>query len=239
MTLDVNVSFSYGKKDVLRDVSFEAKVGELLTVIGPNGAGKSTLLKCIAGVLSPKGRISLDGIDLVSLRPRERAKLVSHVPQTSVAEFNFTIEEFVEMGTYFTRGSVEEALKRVGLWDRRNNSVLSLSGGEYQLVLLARALAQGGKVLLLDEPTSHLDVNHALRIMELLTQLKDEKIVIAVLHDLNLALRYADRLLILKDGRKFWEGPVDELKPVVIEEIYSVRVEFVRGTFGTAVLSSL
>ena len=239
MTLDVSVSFSYGGKDVLRDVSFRAKRGELLTIIGPNGAGKSTLLKCIAGILRPRGRISLGDIDLVSLKPGERAKLVSYVPQTSVAEFNFTIEEFVEMGTYFTEGSVEEALKRVGLWDRRNNSILSLSGGEYQLVLLARALAQGGQVILLDEPTSHLDINHALRIMELLSQLKDEKIIIAVLHDLNLAFRYADRLLILKDGIKFWEGPANELKPAIIEKVYSVKVEFVRGTFGTAVLSSL
>lgn len=239
MTLDVSVSFSYGGKDVLRDVSFRAKRGELLTIIGPNGAGKSTLLKCIAGILRPRGRISLGDIDLVSLKPGERAKLVSYVPQTSVAEFNFTIEEFVEMGTYFTEGSVEEALKRVGLWDRRNNSILSLSGGEYQLVLLARALAQGGQVILLDEPTSHLDINHALRIMELLSQLKDEKIIIAVLHDLNLAFRYADRLLILKDGIKFCEGPANELKPAIIEKVYSVKVEFVRGTFGTAVLSSL
>jgi len=239
MILRVNVSFSYGRRKVLRGVSFEARRGSLLAVIGPNGAGKSTLLKCIAGILRPEGEVELDGVDLIHMSPRERARFVSYVPQASVPEFNFTIAEFVEMGTYFTGGSVKSALKKVGLWDRKDESVLSLSGGEYQLVLLARALAQGGKVLLLDEPTSHLDVNHALRIMELLKELREEKIVIAVLHDLNLALRYANELLVLKDGEKFWEGSAKGLSPEVLEKVYGVKVEFVRGRFGTAVLSSL
>ncbi|AJC71660.1 iron ABC transporter permease [Thermococcus guaymasensis DSM 11113] len=239
MILKVNVSFSYGDREVLRDVSFEACRGRLLAIIGPNGAGKSTLLKCIAGILRPRGEVRLDGIDLLNLGPKERARFVSYVPQASVPEFNFTIEEFVEMGTYFTGGSVRDALQKVGFWERRSESVLSLSGGEYQLVLLARALAQGGKVLLLDEPTSHLDINHALMIMELLKELKEEKIVVAVLHDLNLALRYADNLLILKNGEKFWEGSVGRLSPKILEEVYGVKVEFVRGKFGTAVLSSL
>ncbi|MCD6523983.1 MAG: ABC transporter ATP-binding protein [Thermococcus sp.] len=239
MILKANVSFSYGTKEVLRGVSFEARRGCLLAIIGPNGAGKSTLLKCIAGILRPRGEVRLDGIDLLNLGPKERARFVSYVPQASVPEFNFTIEEFVEMGTYFTGGSVRDALQKVGFWERRNESVLSLSGGEYQLVLLARALAQGGKVLLLDEPTSHLDINHALMIMELLKELREEKIVVAVLHDLNLALRYADNLLILKNGEKFWEGSVGRLSPKILEEVYGVKVEFVRGKFGTAVLSSL
>ncbi|ACS34555.1 ABC transporter ATP-binding protein [Thermococcus gammatolerans] len=239
MILRVNVSFSYGKRKVLKGVSFEARRGSLLAIIGPNGAGKSTLLKCIAGILRPDGKVELDGVDLLHMNPRERARFVSYVPQASVPEFNFTIEEFVEMGTYFTEGSVRNALRKVGLWDRRKDSVLSLSGGEYQLVLLARALAQGGRVILLDEPTSHLDVNHALRIMELLRELREEKVVIAVLHDLNLALRYANELLILKGGEKVWEGSVGALSPKILEEVYGVKVEFVRGRFGTAVLSSL
>lgn len=239
MKLEVNVSFSYGGEDVLRGVSFKAESGELLAVIGPNGAGKSTLLKCIAGILNPRGKVLLGGRDLVSMKPPERARLVSYVPQTSFPEFNFTIEEFVEMGTYFTRGSVEEALKRVGLWERRRESIFTLSGGEYQLALIARALAQGGRVLLLDEPTSHLDINNALEIMELLNALKFEKIVVAVLHDLNLALRYADRVLIMKDGSKFWEGKVTELDPRVLEGVYGVNVELVEGELGRAIVAAL
>lgn len=235
----VRVSFSYGERPVLRDVEFEARRGRMLAVIGPNGAGKSTLLKCIAGILKPLGLVELDGRDITNLSPKERAKLIAYVPQSSLPEFNFTIEEFVEMGTYFTGGSVREALEKVGMFERRKESILKLSGGEYQLVLIARALAQGGKVLLLDEPTSHLDVNHALEVMELVKGLSREKIVIAVLHDLNLALRYADDVLILKDGGVEWSGEVEKLLPEVLERVYGVKFEFVRGSFGKAVLASL
>ncbi|NJF25263.1 ABC transporter ATP-binding protein [Thermococcus sp. Bubb.Bath] len=237
--MEVQVSFAYGDRRVLDNVRFEARRGELLAIIGPNGAGKSTLLKCIAGVLKPEGKVLVDGIDVTSMKPMERARFVSYVPQSSLPEFNFTIEEFVEMGTYFTRGDTKEALKRVGMWDRRKESILELSGGEYQLVLIARALAQGGKVLLLDEPTSHLDVNHALRVMELLKSLKGEKIVVAVLHDLNLALRYADRVLILANGKTVWEGMREELTPIVLEKVYGVKMEFVDGSLGRAVVASI
>ncbi|WP_297090607.1 ABC transporter ATP-binding protein [Thermococcus sp.] len=223
--LEVKVSFAYGEREVLRGVGFTAGRGELLAIIGPNGAGKSTLLKCLVGILRPRGHVMLDGTNLLELRPRERAKLITYVPQSSFPEFAFTIEEFVELGTYATRGSVEGALKRVGLWERRREQITALSGGEYQLALIARALAQGSEVVLLDEPTSHLDINHALEIMELLKELSRERIVIAVLHDLNLALRYADRLVLLKEGEKYWEGKPEELKPETIEEVYGVKAK--------------
>ncbi|ASJ13235.1 ABC transporter ATP-binding protein [Thermococcus thioreducens] len=221
--LEVKISFAYGERDVLREVEFTAERGELLAIIGPNGAGKSTLLKCLVGILRPEGRVTFDGTNLLELKPRERAKLITYVPQSSFPEFAFTIEEFVELGTYATKGNVEEALKRVGLWERRNEQITALSGGEYQLALIARALAQGSEVVLLDEPTSHLDINRALEIMELLKGMSRERIVIAVLHDLNLALRYADRLMLLHNGQKHWEGKPEELKPEIIEEIYGVK----------------
>ncbi len=236
--MKVHASFAYGDRKVLDNVQFEARRGELLAIIGPNGAGKSTLLKCIAGVLKPEGKVIVDGVDVTPMKPMERACFVSYVPQSSLPEFNFTVEEFVEMGTYFTRGDTKNALRRVGMWNRRKESILELSGGEYQLVLVARALAQGGRVLLLDEPTSHLDVNHALRIMELVRGLKEDKIVVAVLHDLNLALRYADRILILVSGRKVWEGMNEELTPDILERVYGVRMEFVNGSLGRAVVAS-
>ena len=131
------------------------------------------------------------------------------------------------MGAYMTRGEVRTALERVGLWERRKERITTLSGGEFQLVLMARALAQGSKAILLDEPTSHLDINHALMVMELLNELKEEKIIVAVLHDLNLALSYADRVLILKDGEKVWEGPSKELRPEVLEGVYGIRAKIV------------
>jgi len=223
--LEARISFAYGEREVLRNVELKAERGELLAVIGPNGAGKSTLLKCLVG--KPSGTAKLDGVELTSLRPAERARLITYVPQSSLPQFAFTVEEFVEMGAYMTRGSVREALERVGLWERRRERVTSLSGGEFQLVLIARALAQGSKAVLLDEPTSHLDINHALMVMELLNELKREKIIVAVLHDLNLALSYADRILVLKNGEKVWEGPSRRLEPEVIEGTYGIRAKIV------------
>ncbi|NJE60618.1 ABC transporter ATP-binding protein [Thermococcus sp. 21S7] len=224
-TLEVRVSFAYGEKEVLKGVEFTAEKGELLAIIGPNGAGKSTLLKCMVGILRPKGHVRFNGTNLLELKPKNRARLITYVPQSSFPEFAFTIEEFVEMGAYATRGNVEAALKRVDLWERRKEPVTNLSGGEYQLALVARALAQGSEAILLDEPTSHLDINHSLMVMELLKGLKEEKIIVAVLHDLNLALRYADRLILLNEGEKYWEGKPAELEPRIVEEVYGVRAK--------------
>ncbi|WP_461865500.1 ABC transporter ATP-binding protein [Thermococcus sp.] len=225
MKLNVKISFSYGRQKVLRDVEITAEKGELLAVIGPNGAGKSTLLKCMVGILKPAGYVKLDGKDILKMKPGERAKKITYVPQSSLPEFAFTIEEFVEMGAYKTRGNIESALKIVGLWERKSEPITNLSGGEYQLALIARALAQGSDVILLDEPTSHLDINHALRIMELLKELRESRIVIAVLHDLNLALRYSDRIVLLHRGEKRWEGKPKELTPAILEEIYGVKAK--------------
>lgn len=227
MRLFARVSYSYGQREVLKDVEIEARRGELLAIIGPNGAGKSTLLKSLVGILKPIGKAELDGRDLLSLKPAERARLITYVPQSSFPEFAFTVEEFVEMGSYMTGGSVEKALKKVGLWERRRDRITALSGGEFQLALIARALAQGSRAVLLDEPTSHLDVNHALTVMELLRELKTERIIIAVLHDVNLALEYADRLVVMKDGEKFWEGKPGEITPDVLERVYGIRAKIV------------
>ncbi|MBP1911222.1 ABC transporter ATP-binding protein [Thermococcus stetteri] len=227
MRLFARVSYSYGQREALKDVEIEARRSELLAIIGPNGAGKSTLLKSLVGILRPKGKVELDGVDLLSLKPAERAKLITYVPQSSFPEFLFTVEEFVEMGSYMTGGSVEEALKKVGLWERRRDRITALSGGEFQLALIARALAQGSRAVLLDEPTSHLDVNHALTVMELLRELKGEKIIITVLHDVNLALEYADRLIVMKDGEKFWEGKPGKITPDILERVYGVRAKIV------------
>lgn len=223
--LEVNLRFSYGEREVLKNVGFFAQKGELLAIIGPNGAGKSTLLKCMVGILKGKGYVRYNGLDLTKLPAKERAKYITYVPQSSLPEFAFTIEEFVELGTYATGGDVKKALKLVGMWERRREFITNLSGGEYQLVLIARALAQGSKIILLDEPTSHLDVNHALQIMELLTRLKDEKIIIAVMHDLNLALQYSDKLILLHDGSIEWSGGVSELKEDILERIYGVKAK--------------
>jgi len=225
--LEVSVSFSYGSRRILHNVEFSAQENSLLAIIGPNGAGKSTLLKCMVGILRPEGYVRLNNINLLELKPKERAKFITYVPQSSVPEFAFTIEEFVEMGAYATRGNIKEALKRIGMWKRRKEFVTNLSGGEYQLVLIARALAQGSDVILLDEPTSHLDINHALLIMDLLEELKREKIVVAVMHDLNLALQYSDEIILLNEGKVEWKGNTRELKPEILERVYRVKAKVV------------
>ncbi|AIF69608.1 iron ABC transporter permease [Palaeococcus pacificus DY20341] len=238
-TLKVRLSFSYGEREILKNVEFSAKKGELLAIIGPNGAGKSTLLKCLVGILKPQGEVKFNGFDLLQLKPKERARFVTYVPQSSVPEFAFTIEEFVEMGAYATRGDTESALKRVGLWERRREFVTNLSGGEYQLVLIARALAQESEIILLDEPTSHLDINHALQIMEILNALKDEKIVIVVMHDLNLALKYADRLLLLNKGTIEWEGTPSSLRGDILENVYGIKAKIVEIDGASLLITSL
>ncbi|HII61438.1 ABC transporter ATP-binding protein [Pyrococcus horikoshii] len=224
--LEVDISFSYGNFEALRDVKFKAKKGELLAIIGPNGSGKSTLLKCIAGILKPRGKIVYDGINLLNLKPKERAKIVSYVPQSSFPQFSFTVEEFVELGTYARGGDIEDALKRVGLVEKRHELITRLSGGEYQLALIARALAQGSEVMLLDEPTSHLDINHTKKVIEILQELKKEKLIIAVFHDLNLAINYSDELLVLKNGEVAWLGDPNSLPLEVIGKVYGIVPKF-------------
>jgi len=225
--LEVRLSFSYGRREVLKEVEFSAQKERLLAIIGPNGAGKSTLLKCMVGILKPRGYVKLDNTNLLELKPRDRAKFITYVPQSSIPEFAFTIEEFVEMGAYATRGDIRDALERVGMWDRRKEFVTNLSGGEYQLVLIARALAQGSEVILLDEPTSHLDINHALLIMALLEELKREKIIISVMHDLNLALQYSDEIILLNRGKVEWKGNAKELNPEILERVYGVKARII------------
>ncbi|ASJ17350.1 iron ABC transporter permease [Thermococcus chitonophagus] len=234
--LNVHISFSYGKRKILDNVSFTAKKGKLLAIIGPNGSGKSTLLKCIAGILRPEGEIKYGDINLIGLRPKERAKIVSYVPQSSFPEFAFTVEEFVELGTYASGGDVEEALRSVGLLEKKNELITNLSGGEYQLALIARALAQGSDVMLLDEPTSHLDINHAKEVVDLLLKLKEEKVIVAVLHDLNIALNYADEILVLKYGRVLWRGTPEDISEKVIWESYNVVPKVIRANGMKAVI---
>ena len=225
--LEVRLSFSYGRREVLKEVEFSAQKERLLAIIGPNGAGKSTLLKCMVGILKPRGYVKLDNTNLLELKPRDRAKFITYVPQSSIPEFAFTIEEFVEMGAYATRGDIRDALERIGMWDRRKEFVTNLSGGEYQLVLIARALAQGSEVILLDEPTSHLDINHALLIMALLEELKREKIIISVMHDLNLALQYSDEIILLNRGKVEWKGNTKELNSEILERVYGVKARII------------
>jgi iron complex transport system ATP-binding protein len=211
----VGLAVGYEGRDVLEGVDLEARQGELLAIVGPNGSGKTTLLRALAGTLRPtNGTALIEGAEASGLKARERARRLAVVPQSNSVEFAFTVREVVEMGRtpYLTglgtlskadRAAVDKALERAGVAALADRTATELSAGQAQLVSIARALAQESTVLLLDEPTAHLDVTHQIEVMDTVRRLAhDGKMACAaVLHDLNLAAAFADRILLLSKGR--------------------------------------
>lgn len=214
------VSVRLGGTRILDSVSARVEEGRFVGLVGPNGAGKSTLLRTINGVLSPAaGEVFIDGEDIHDLSSKAASRRVAAVPQNTSLSFAFDVRDVVAMGRtpYRSRfrpddaagdGSVEAALDRTDTARFADRAMDAVSGGERQRVLLARALAQDTPVLLLDEPTASLDINHRIRTLELVRDLvREGKTVIAAIHDLNLAARYCDDLLLLADGRVLDSGP--------------------------------
>lgn len=220
----------YSERDVLRGLGVTLHAGDFLGVIGPNGCGKSTLLAALTGWLALRhGTIRLLGQPLASYPQQELARLMAVVPQASVPAFAFSVREAVEMGRYphlgrfavpsaTDRAIVDEALELTDLTTLQHRPVDHLSGGEYQRVTIARALAQQPRILLLDEPTAHLDIGHQQAIFELLVRLHSERdmAVLCVSHDINLAAEYCPRLLLMSLGQVVVEGTPEE----VITESY-------------------
>ncbi|MBK5191441.1 MAG: ABC transporter ATP-binding protein [Methanosarcinales archaeon] len=216
MTLEIkDVDAYYGSVQVLEGVDFSAAKGELLGIIGPNGSGKTTLLRAIARILKPKtGAILLDGKQVMQMKDKEFSRKFAAVPQDTTIQFDFSALDVVLMGRNPHLGRLElesekdidiarRCMELTNCWHLAERPVTELSGGERQLVIIARALTQEPKVLLLDEPTSHLDINYQIEIMGLLKHLTVHEglIIIAVIHDLNLAAQYCDRLALLRDGK--------------------------------------
>lgn len=233
------VSFAYNGRPTLAGVSLQARAGEIVGLIGPNGSGKSTLVRTISGVLRPhSGSVWIGGEPLESLSRNELAKRVAVVPQSPHLPEAFTAWEVVLLGRTphlrllqsESRHDVEvarRALERCGAWESAHHRVGELSGGEVQRVIIARAVAQEPSLLLLDEPTSHLDINHQTAIMDLIASLAREEglAVVAVFHDLNLAAQYCRRLVILREGRVLVEGsPVDVITPDNVRSAYGAEV---------------
>ncbi|MGE0471087.1 MAG: ABC transporter ATP-binding protein [Nitrospira sp.] len=230
---------------ILEDVSFSVRAGEVLGVVGPNGSGKTSLLKVLARLMSPlQGRIALFGQELASMAQQEVACVVGVVPQDTQQLFPFTVAETVLMGRFphrprgrWTSGFgwesredvaiVEEAMMTVDIIHVAHRAVTDLSGGERQRAMIARALAQTPRVLLLDEPTAFLDLQHQVEICSVLVRLKEERrlTVILVSHDLNLVSQYCDRILLLDRGQVVRLGrPEDVIEPEVLESVYRCRV---------------
>lgn len=238
MKLAVNdVTFSYNSTLSLNGVSFELHESEIMGIIGPNGSGKTTLLKCINKILKPKsGSILLNEHEIKNMSRMEIAKHVGYVPQSSVSPQALTVFEVVLMGRrphiawQSSKNDTEktwEGLAMLGIEHLALRNFNELSGGEQQKALIARSLAQEATVLLLDEPTSNLDIKHQLEVMELARELvsKQKLSVVVAIHDLNLASRYCDKIVMMKEGKIFAAGNVSSvLTPEGIQSVYGVKV---------------
>ncbi|MDP2983452.1 MAG: ABC transporter ATP-binding protein [Candidatus Latescibacter sp.] len=237
-----NYSFSIGDKRILFDVSLSVKEGEFLSVIGPNGAGKSTLIKCLIRInTGGKGEISLAGKPLELYSQKALARLLGYVPQTDGRSLPFTVEEFVMMGRYpylspFTpishkdEQAVQDALDITGTGRLAERVMNTLSGGERQNVLIAAALAQGARILLLDEPTTFLDPKHVADVHRILKRTNRERgfTIVMVTHDINAAALLSDRIAILKEGRMAFEGlPGEVMQNDILSRIYDKPFLFV------------
>jgi iron complex transport system ATP-binding protein len=234
-----NLACGYDAKPVLRGIDFRVEDGEVLGIIGPNGSGKTTLLRAITRVLKPgSGNVLLEGKDIWQMGVRELAKKIAVVPQ-SASGGQMSVEEFVLLGRtpHFeklqfleTEKDMEIAGKSMEMTDTaglKDKLMEEISGGERQLALICRALVQQPRLLLLDEPTTHLDITHQARVLDLIKRLNREfaLTVIMVLHDLNLASEYCHRLLLINEGRLHKSGtPEEVLDYRIIEEVYKTVV---------------
>ena len=237
------VRYGVRSREILRGVDFRVEEGEFVGLIGPNGSGKSTFLKNVYKVLRPQaGELTLMGDDLLAMSNREMAQRLAVMVQEQEAAFDFTVEEVVMMGRQARRRLLEtdsredralvgEILARTGLASLREQGFSTLSGGEKQRVLIARALVQDTPCLILDEPTNHLDIKYQLQLMELVRVLG--RTVVAAIHDLNLAALYCQRLYVMKAGRVAASGtPEEVLTPELLREIYEVEAEVARDSRG-------
>jgi iron complex transport system ATP-binding protein len=234
------VSVRYGIGRGVTDLSLAADAGEFLALAGPNGSGKTTFLRAVLGLVPlVGGHIALFGRNARELTLRERARSLAWLPQDETPQDNVRLIDYVLYGRYAhlppfgsegpeDRARARESLTEVDLWEQRHRGVRELSGGERQRVLLARALAQDTPILLLDEPTAHLDIGHQLELLERVRRLCHDRgrLVVAALHDLNLAARFADRVAVLSRGRMVEQGrPAEVLSPSLLREVWDVQAE--------------
>ncbi len=231
-----------GARNVLSGARLTVEPGQVVAVVGPNGAGKSTLLKCLAGLLTPKaGAIGLDGKSLADWPRDELARAIAYLPQERAVHWPLSVETVVALGRLphggrpgaiagIHRAAVSGAIAAMQLDNLRDRLATELSGGELARVLLARALAQEAGVLIADEPTAGLDPAHQLSLFERLRQMAQEgRRILVALHDLSLAARYCDHIVLLKDGRSVADGPPDAvLTEELLGKVYGIKARLVR-----------
>ena len=246
----VGLTAAHGRARVLDNVRLAVPPGGWTAVIGPNGSGKSTLLRSVLGLHPHEGLVRVDGVPTKGMPRRERARTMAYAPQRPVVPEGVSTGDYVTLGRTphravlaaprpVDRQVVADVMARLELTELAGRFVATLSGGEQQRAVLARALAQQPRVLLLDEPTAALDLGHAQQVLDLVDRLRrqDGLTVLSTLHDLSLAGQYADRLALLSQGRVVAEGrPADVLTAEALQSHYGARAEVVTGPYGPAVL---
>lgn len=245
-----NLSFSYGQEEVFHNISFTLSSGEFMSVLGPNGVGKSTLFRCILGNLSSyTGRILIDEKNVKEMSRKERAKSIAYIPQIHRPTFGYTVLDTVLMGVGRQVGTfslpkkehfdiARDAICRVGAEHLQDRNFAKISGGEQQLVLIARAIAQQSSFFVMDEPTSALDYGNQLRILNLVRKLADEGYGILIsTHNPQHALSYANTMLALHEGNAVVYGePAKSLDEELIRTLYGVNVELISSSSGNVIV---
>ncbi|WP_245676957.1 ABC transporter ATP-binding protein [Nocardia acidivorans] len=235
-----NVTLGYGDRVIVDGLTLDIRPGVITTVIGPNGCGKSTLLRSLGRLLKPReGRIVLDGKAISSLKTRDIARMIGMLPQTPLAPEGLTVADLVARGrhphqSWLRQWSADDeaevtlALTQTGIADLADRALDELSGGQRQRAWISMALAQGTDILLLDEPTTYLDLAHSLEVLDLVDRLHADfgRTVVMVLHDLNLAIRYSDQLVVMRAGKIVAQGtPGDIITAELLLEVFGLRAE--------------
>jgi len=234
-----DLSAGYGGIDVIRNINLKAERGESLCILGPNGSGKSTLLKSIARIIDYRGCVLMNGEDISAVSRKELAKKIALLSQSTQVFFPYTVYETVSLGRYAysqsilknlsaeDREIIEDVLKKLDIWDNKDCMIDELSGGELQRVFLARTLAQSPDLILLDEPSNHLDLKHQIELLKFLkTWVKENnKTLISVFHDLNLARLFGDTAVVLNNGALAASGQIEEiLNGGILNDVYGIDI---------------
>lgn len=238
-----DLQFKYDETDILKHINLDVPQGSFLSILGPNGSGKTTLLKNICNLLHPeKGSILIEEKDVEKIKYKKLAQMIAVVHQGTDVQFDFSVHDVVMMGRfpYLKRFQsegqkdeeiVQKAMENTSTWGLKDKSINEISGGERQRVLIARALTQQPRVLILDEPISHLDIKYQIEILDLCKRLNKEQgiTVITTLHDMNMASRYSDYIVLLQNGKiREMDIPENVLTEKNIQEVYGVKVELFR-----------